>query len=46
MSHSTEKPPRERWSGGKIVEFLVPLGLLLAWVVLQAWVLPRFGVKT
>ena len=23
-----------------------PLGILVAWIVLQAWVLPRFGVKT
>ena len=33
-------------SGGKIVEFLIPLGVLALWVILQAWVLPRFGVKT
>jgi hypothetical protein len=33
-------------SGGKIVEILIPLGILVVWFVLQAWVLPRFGVKT
>jgi len=27
-------------------ELLVPLGILVAWFVLNAWVLPRFGVKT
>jgi hypothetical protein len=32
--------------GRKAMEFLIPLGLLGAWVILQAWVLPRFGVKT
>jgi len=32
--------------GAKTMEFLIPLGVLVAWFVLQAWVLPRFGVKT
>jgi hypothetical protein len=32
--------------GGKVMEFLIPLAVLVVWVVLQAWVLPRFGVKT
>lgn len=31
---------------GKIMEILVLLGILVVWFVLQAWVLPRFGVKT
>ena len=35
-----------RFPGGKIMEILVPLGILVVWFVLQAWVLPRFGVKT
>ena len=35
-----------RFPGGKIMELLVPLGILVVWFVLQAWVLPRFGVKT
>jgi len=46
MNHPIPTPPRERRSGGKIMEFLIPLAVLVAWVVLQAWVLPRFGVKT
>jgi len=25
---------------------LIPLGILLVWIILQAWVLPRLGVKT
>lgn len=29
-----------------IMEFLFPIAFLVLWVVLQAWVLPRFGVKT
>jgi len=32
--------------GGKMMEIFIPLGLLVAWIILQAWVLPRFGVKT
>jgi hypothetical protein len=35
-----------RLPGGKIMEILVPVGFLVVWFVLQAWVLPRFGVKT
>jgi hypothetical protein len=32
--------------GGKTMEILIPLGFLAAWIILQAWILPRFGVKT
>ena len=32
--------------GGKTMEFLIPLGVVAVWIILQAWVLPRFGVKT
>jgi hypothetical protein len=28
------------------MELLIPLGILAAWIVLQIWVLPRFGFKT
>jgi len=28
------------------MEILLPIAFLVAWIVLQAWVLPRFGVKT
>lgn len=28
------------------MEFLIPVGILVVWIILQAWVLPRFGVKT
>jgi len=33
-------------TGGKTMELLIPLGILVAWIILQAWVLPRLGVKT
>jgi hypothetical protein len=33
-------------NGARAMEILIPLGVLAAWVILQAWVLPRFGVKT
>ena len=46
MSRSIRVPLLMRRSGGKILEFLIPLAVLVVWVVLQAWVLPRFGVKT
>jgi len=32
--------------GGKSMEILILLGLLAVWIILQAWVLPRLGVKT
>ena len=31
---------------GPAMEILILLGVFLAWIVLQVWVLPRFGVKT
>jgi hypothetical protein len=31
---------------GPVMEILIPIAVLVAWIVLQAWVLPRFGVKT
>jgi hypothetical protein len=30
----------------RTMELLIPLGIVAVWIVLQAWVLPRFGVKT
>jgi hypothetical protein len=32
--------------GGKTMEILFFLGFFAAWIILQAWILPRFGVKT
>ena len=34
-----------KW-GNKVMEGLIPLGFLVVWIVLQAWALPRMGVKT
>lgn len=31
---------------GIVMEILIPLGILAGWVILQIWVLPRFGVRT
>ena len=40
------KQLRETESGGKGMEYLLIIGFLAAWFILQIWVLPRFGVKT
>jgi hypothetical protein len=32
--------------GATAMEIFIPLVVLAAWIVLQVWVLPRFGVKT
>jgi hypothetical protein len=29
-----------------MMDFLWPLGFLVVWVVLQAWILPKLGVPT
>ncbi len=29
-----------------MMKFLIPLGIIVVWVILQVWVLPRLGVKT
>jgi hypothetical protein len=31
---------------GVLMEFLIPIAVLTAWIVLQIWILPRMGVKT
>jgi len=28
------------------MELYILLGILAAWIILQVWILPRFGVKT
>ncbi|HEV3259776.1 MAG TPA: hypothetical protein VG013_23110 [Gemmataceae bacterium] len=33
-------------TGDKTMEILIPLGVLVVWIILQIWVLPRLGVKT
>jgi hypothetical protein len=32
--------------GGKTMEIIFFMGFLATWIILQVWVLPRFGVKT
>ena len=41
----TNTQSTQTW-GGRIMEILIPLGLVAVWIILQAWVLPRMGVKT
>ena len=31
---------------GSIMEILIPIAIVAAWIILQAWVLPRLGVST
>jgi len=31
---------------GTTMEILIPIAVLVAWIILQVWVLPRFGVRT
>ncbi len=38
--------PVTKSKGGKAMELLIPLGIFVVWIILQAWVLPRLGVKT
>jgi len=33
-------------TGSLNMEILVPLGVLVVWFVLQAWILPKCGVST
>jgi hypothetical protein len=33
-------------TGGEKMKFLIPLGVFAVWIILQAWALPRLGVKT
>ena len=39
------KPIINRKEGSSMELFFV-VGLLVAWIALQAWILPRFGVST
>jgi hypothetical protein len=35
-----------RQQSSSAMEYLLFAGILAAWIILQVWVLPRFGVKT
>jgi len=39
------KPVNSSQEGSRMELFFV-IGLLAAWIALQAWILPRFGVST
>jgi hypothetical protein len=42
MNNNSEKTNE----GGTKMEFIGPIAVLVVYFILQAWVLPRFGVKT
>jgi len=46
MTVPASRPVAASNQGAKPMELLIPLGVLVVWIILQAWVLPRFGVKT
>jgi hypothetical protein len=46
MTGPANHPMPANNQGVKSMEFLIPLGVLVVWFILQAWVLPRLGVKT
>lgn len=31
---------------GQAMEIFIPIAVLATWIILQVWILPRFGVKT
>ena len=46
MTEPANRPVGASDQGAKPMELLIPLGVLVVWIILQAWVLPRLGVKT
>jgi hypothetical protein len=42
----TPPPPDGLAPGARRLDLLVPLGLVAAWIAVQAWALPSAGVKT
>ena len=44
--HNSDTLASSKSRARQIMEFLIPVALIVLWLVLQAWVLPRFGVKT
>jgi hypothetical protein len=46
MTEPANHPVAARNQGAKPMEFLIPLSVLVVWIILQAWVLPRVGIKT
>jgi hypothetical protein len=46
MNYPPKTPPKSGHLRVKTMELFIPVVFLVAWIILQAWVLPRFGVKT
>ena len=46
MTGPASRPVAASNQGAKPMELLIPLGVLVVWIILQAWVLPRLGIKT
>jgi len=46
MASSEERLHIMTKKGGKPMEVLILVGIVVAWFILQMWVLPRLGVKT
>ena len=46
MTGPANRPVATSKQGAKPMELLIPLGVLVVWIILQAWALPRLGVKT
>lgn len=46
MNTSPNGPAAAKHTRGNNMELLIPIGVLVVWFILQAWVLPRLGVPT
>jgi hypothetical protein len=45
--NTEQRPPSDAdRKGGTSMEFLVLAAVFVVWFVLQAWILPKFGVST
>jgi len=43
-SDAGRSEPPASWS--RRMEYLIPLGILAVWIILQVWILPKAGVPT
>jgi hypothetical protein len=39
-------PSGQKQKGAKSMEYLIFLGIIVVWIILQVWVFPRLGIKT
>ena len=42
----TDTTPAKTYGRKLMSEMLIPLGILVLWYVMNAWILPWFGVQT